>query len=176
MTSNVSEAEMQRVRSESEARRSDKRPTNKPKNTQCSDCNISLGVKRWLSNGGCGLCPTCENRRKAQATDNGSGSAQPARKQPRATSIANASDSDNSDNGSEETGSPWVSIGVSVRIPSSVFRDYTAPDCGFWEGKTVRSAMGGLGDIGIKVQGENVFVRPMAEVARWVFADPDCDP
>ena len=172
MTSNVSQAEMQRVRSEREARRSDKRRTDGKLAHKCSVCtDKSLGYDRRLSSGGCGLCATCEKRRTAQATDNDSDSAQPARKRPRATSIANANDSDNSGNGSEEAGSLWVSIGVSVRIPSNVFKDDTAPACGFWEGKTVRSAMAGLGDIGIKVQGENVFIRPMAEVARWVFAD-----
>ena len=181
MTGNVSQAEMQRARSEREARRSDKRGPKKYANqyaNKCSDCpDRAIHMNRRLSNGGCGLCATCEKRRKAQATDNGSDSAQPARKQPRSASFANASDSDSTPgNGSEEAGSPWVSIGVSVRIPSSVFRDDTAPECGFWEGKTVRSAKAGLGYIGIKVQGENVFVRPMSEVARWVFADPDHDP
>ena len=58
--------------------------------------------------------------------------------------------------------------GLVVHVPSTAFPDESAPEIGFWIGRTVRTKAGGEGDVGIKIDGEPVFTWPMEEVAGWV--------
>ena len=64
-----------------------------------------------------------------------------------------------------------VAIGVVVHVPHSAFPDEVEPMEGYWIGKTVLTKRGGTGDVGIKIFGEPVFTRPVAEVASWVVMD-----
>ena len=61
-----------------------------------------------------------------------------------------------------------VKVGVVVHIPHSVFPEEERPQLGYWVGKTVKTNLGGMSDIGIKVVGDPIFTRPMCEVADWV--------
>ena len=61
-----------------------------------------------------------------------------------------------------------VRIGMTVHIPHSVFPDEPAPEGGFWIGQTVKTNLGGTGDIGVSVPGDDIFTRPRSEVAHWV--------
>ena len=62
-----------------------------------------------------------------------------------------------------------VKIGKTVHIPHTVFPDEPEPEGGFWIGQTVATRLGGLGDIGIQVPGDDeIFTRPRAEVAQWI--------
>jgi hypothetical protein len=47
------------------------------------------------------------------------------------------------------------------------------PDNGYWVGKACRTRHGGKGDIGVHIPGEQVFTRPLEEVATWVVDDND---
>jgi hypothetical protein len=64
-----------------------------------------------------------------------------------------------------------VAIGVVVHVPHSAFPDEAEPMEGYWIGMTVLTRRGGKGDVGIKILGEPVFTRPVAEVASWVVMD-----
>ena len=61
-----------------------------------------------------------------------------------------------------------VKLGRIVHVPHSAFPDEDEPENGFWEGKTVRTKAGGPLDVGILIEGEEVFTWPMVEVATWV--------
>jgi hypothetical protein len=61
-----------------------------------------------------------------------------------------------------------VKLGRIVHVPHSAFPDEDEPENGFWPGKTVRTNAGGPLDVGILIDGEEVFTRPMTEVALWV--------
>ena len=64
-----------------------------------------------------------------------------------------------------------VKIGKMVLIPHAVFPEEPEPEGGFWIGHTVRTNLGGLGDVGISIAGEAIFTRPRLEVAHWVVED-----
>ena len=61
-----------------------------------------------------------------------------------------------------------VRVGMTIAIPHTIFPDEPEPEGGFWMGKTVRTLLGGTGDIGISIEGEEVFTRPRAEVLDWI--------
>lgn len=61
-----------------------------------------------------------------------------------------------------------VKIGKKVHIPRSVFPEHKPPKCGYWVGKTCATKKGGKGDVGIHIDGEDIFSRPKAEVAAWL--------
>ena len=63
-----------------------------------------------------------------------------------------------------------INLGVTVHIPASVFPNEKCPPCGYWSGSTVKTSKGGASDVGILVQGDEVFTRPIAEAAMWVVA------
>ena len=64
-----------------------------------------------------------------------------------------------------------VKIGKTVHIPHSVFPKETRPQCGYWVGTTVATSQGGLGDIGIQIEDEDIFTRPKFEVYDWIQPD-----
>lgn len=64
-----------------------------------------------------------------------------------------------------------VKIGKVVHVPHSVFPEEPAPPEGYWVGKTVSTSLGGTGDIGIQIPGDDLFTRPRAEVADWLVED-----
>ena len=64
--------------------------------------------------------------------------------------------------------SSFIRRGATVHVPCIVFPDDTAPSCGYWVGKTVKTNKGGACDIGILIDGEPVFTRSITEVAVWV--------
>ena len=66
-----------------------------------------------------------------------------------------------------------VKLGKVVHIPAHAFPREEAPTEGYWVGKTVKTALGGAGDIGIQIEGEDVFTRPRSEVAHWLMAEPE---
>ena len=53
-------------------------------------------------------------------------------------------------------------------MPASTFPDYKAPPGGFWTGKIVRTKKGGTGDVGIKIQGEELFTWSAVQVRNWL--------
>lgn len=61
-----------------------------------------------------------------------------------------------------------VKIGKVVCIPADVFPDDEAPPDGYWLGKVVKTAKGGASDVGILIEGEEIFTRPRSEVAGWI--------
>ena len=67
---------------------------------------------------------------------------------------------------------------MAVRVPAAVFPDFapalrsTDFPAGFWMAKTVKTNKGGAADVGIKIQDEPVFTRPISEVLEWVV--PPC--
>ena len=61
----------------------------------------------------------------------------------------------------------YVKVGTVVHVPSEAFPDDRAPPDGFWPGKTVFTKLGGRLDIGIKIDREEIFTRPKAEVWGW---------
>jgi hypothetical protein len=61
-----------------------------------------------------------------------------------------------------------VKIGKKVHIPASIFPNFKAPKTGYWVGKTCKTSKGGQYDIGIHIEGEDIFTRPVAEVADWL--------
>ena len=61
----------------------------------------------------------------------------------------------------------YVEVGTVVHVPSKAFPDDRAPPDGFWPGKTVYTIQGGRLDIGIKIDREEIFTRPRAEVWGW---------
>ena len=61
-----------------------------------------------------------------------------------------------------------VKIGRCVHIPQSVFPDEVAPPEGYWVGKICLTKKGGMGDVGIHIEGEEVFTRSRLEVAKWL--------
>ena len=65
-----------------------------------------------------------------------------------------------------------VKIGKVVHIPADVFPDEEAPAEGYWVGKTVQTTLGGNGNVGILVEGEEVFTRSRIEVVDWIVAEP----
>ena len=67
----------------------------------------------------------------------------------------------------QETGGK-VKQGKLVHIPGKVFPKSKVPKCGYWIGKTCGTKFGGTNDIGIHIEGEEIFTRPMAEVATWL--------
>ena len=61
-------------------------------------------------------------------------------------------------------------IGKSVKIPHSAFPEEDEPNGGFWMGKIVKTAQGGTGDVGIHIEGEPIFTRPLpAHAWRWLL-------
>ena len=64
-----------------------------------------------------------------------------------------------------------VKIGKVVHVPHSVFPQWPAPPEGYWVGKTVSTSLGGSGDIGIQIPGDDLFTRPRSEVADWLVED-----
>ena len=63
-----------------------------------------------------------------------------------------------------------VKIGAVLHIPHCVFPDEIQPEGGYWVAKAVRTPKGGAFDVGILILGEEIFTRPMFEVASWVVA------
>ena len=57
---------------------------------------------------------------------------------------------------------------MKVHIPASAFPGEKPPKCKYWVGKVVKTAAGGRTDVGIEVEGEEVFTRSKAEVAGWL--------
>ena len=55
-----------------------------------------------------------------------------------------------------------------MHVPASTFPDYKAPPGGFWTGKIVRTKKGGTGDVGIKIQGEELFTWSAVQVRNWL--------
>ena len=65
-----------------------------------------------------------------------------------------------------------LKVGRVVHIPHSVFPDEDAPPNGFWIGKICKTLKGGMGDVGIHIEGEEIFTRPRLEVIKWLPAAP----
>ena len=61
-----------------------------------------------------------------------------------------------------------VKVGKIVHVPNSAFPGEAAPENGYWLGKTCKTKKGGAKDIGIHIEGEDIFTRPIAEVAGWL--------
>ena len=61
-----------------------------------------------------------------------------------------------------------LKIGKVVHIPHSVFPDEPVPPEGYWVGKLCKTNKGGMGDIGIHIEGEEIFTRPRLEVTGWL--------
>ena len=63
-----------------------------------------------------------------------------------------------------------VKIGKIVHIPAKVFPRHKPPKVGYWVGKLVQTQKGGLGDVGIRIEGEKIFTRPKHEVVNWLIS------
>ena len=61
-----------------------------------------------------------------------------------------------------------VKVGKIVHIPHAVFPDEPMPPNGFWVGKLCHTHLGGMGDIGVHVDGEEIFTRSRVEVSGWL--------
>lgn len=61
-----------------------------------------------------------------------------------------------------------VKIGKTVHVPHSAFPEENMPENGYWIGKTCKTRKGGTNDIGIKIDGEEIFTRPISEVVGWI--------
>ena len=59
-------------------------------------------------------------------------------------------------------------IGLTIHVPHSAFPEEDKPTAGYWTGCTVKTSLGGRGDIGIHIEGEDIFTMPMCTVATWV--------
>ena len=69
-----------------------------------------------------------------------------------------------------------LKYGQLVHIPHAIFPEEPSPPCGYWEGKLCRTSVGGLSDIGIRVEGEPIFTRPKFEVVNWLVEDIEPSP
>lgn len=65
-----------------------------------------------------------------------------------------------------------IKRGSVLHVPASVFPDYQAPSCGYWTARAVSTPLGGIEDVGLKIQGEEVFTWPKAEALKWVVKEP----
>ena len=70
--------------------------------------------------------------------------------------------------GEQEETEVKVKLNKKVHIPKGVFPHHKAPRCGYWVGKTCATNAGGTDDIGIHIEGEEIFTRPKTEVAGWI--------
>jgi hypothetical protein len=66
-----------------------------------------------------------------------------------------------------------VKVGQLVHIPHSVFPDEDAPPRGYWMGKICKTKKGGTGDVGIHIEGEEIFTRSRLEVVKWLPAEEE---
>ena len=61
-----------------------------------------------------------------------------------------------------------VKVGKTVHVPHSAFPEEEKPANGYWIGKTCKTKKGGKDDIGIRIEGEDIFTRPISEVLEWI--------
>ena len=61
-----------------------------------------------------------------------------------------------------------LKVGKVVHIPQSAFPDEAAPPEGYWVGKVCKTKKGGMGDVGIRIEGEDIFTRSRLEVVKWL--------
>ena len=54
-------------------------------------------------------------------------------------------------------------------MPHSAFPEEKKPEEGYWIGKTCKTSKGGQNDIGIRIDGEDIFTRLISEVAGWLL-------
>ena len=73
--------------------------------------------------------------------------------------------------GEQEAVESIVKVGKIVHVPHSAFPGEAAPENGYWLGKTCKTKKGGTKDIGIRIEGEEIFTRPMEEVAGWLESE-----
>jgi hypothetical protein len=63
-----------------------------------------------------------------------------------------------------------LKIGAIVHVPSSAFPNDPAPPEGYWIGKLCNTLQGGTGDIGVHIEGEEIFTQSRMTLIKQVAA------
>ena len=61
-----------------------------------------------------------------------------------------------------------VPFNTVVHVPGECFPDDPTPSCGYWVGKTVKTKKGGFADVGMKIDGQEIFTWPRVAVFKWL--------